>query len=52
MRRFAQIALLACLCALASAALAFDNGQFGDVPAKAPIGFRSKANGCRFPNTP
>jgi hypothetical protein len=33
MRRFAQIALLASSCALASAAFAFDNGQFGNVPA-------------------
>ncbi len=32
MRRFAQIALLACLSALAGAALAFDNGQFENVP--------------------
>jgi hypothetical protein len=34
MRRFAQIGLLACMSALASvAALAFDNGQYEDVPA-------------------
>ena len=33
MRRFAQIALLACLPALSGAALAFDNGQFENVPA-------------------
>ena len=33
MRRFAQVALLACLPALASAALAFDNGQYENVPA-------------------
>ena len=33
MRRFAQIALLVSSCALASAALAFDNGQFENVPA-------------------
>ena len=33
MRRFAQIALLASGCALASAALAFDNGQYENVPA-------------------
>src|SRR3984893_5806259 len=32
MRRFAQIVLLACLSALASAALAFDNGQYDNVP--------------------
>lgn len=32
-RRFAQIGLLACLSALASAALAFDNGQYDNVPA-------------------
>ena len=32
MRRFAQIALLACLSALAGAALAFDNGQYENVP--------------------
>jgi hypothetical protein len=33
MRRFAQIALLASGCVLASAALAFDNGQYENVPA-------------------
>jgi hypothetical protein len=33
MRRLAQIALLACCCALAGAALAFDNGQYENVPA-------------------
>src|ERR1700732_1441013 len=33
MRRFAQIALLATGCALGSAALAFDNGQYDNVPA-------------------
>jgi hypothetical protein len=33
MRRFAQIILLACLSALTSAALAFDNGQYENVPA-------------------
>ena len=33
MRRFAQIALLACLSALASTALAFDHGQYENVPA-------------------
>ena len=33
MRKFAQIILLACLSALTSAALAFDNGQFENVPA-------------------
>ena len=32
MRRFAQIALLACLSALAGAAFAFDNGQYENVP--------------------
>jgi len=32
MRRFAQIVLLACLSALASGALAFDNGQYDNVP--------------------
>src|ERR1700694_6313283 len=33
MRRFAQIALLGCCCALAGAALAVDHGQFENVPA-------------------
>jgi hypothetical protein len=33
MRRFAQIALLACLPMLAGAAFAFDNGQYENVPA-------------------
>jgi hypothetical protein len=33
MRRFAQMALLACWSVLASAALAFDNGQYENVPA-------------------
>ncbi len=33
MRRFAQIAVLACCAALATAALAFDNGQYENVPA-------------------
>ena len=33
MRRFAQIALLACLPLLAGAAFAFDNGQYENVPA-------------------
>jgi hypothetical protein len=32
MRRFAQIALLACLSALTGAALAFDHGQYENVP--------------------
>jgi hypothetical protein len=32
MRKFAQIILLACLSVLTSAALAFDNGQFENVP--------------------
>ena len=32
MRRFAQIALLGCLSALGRAALAFDNGQYDNVP--------------------
>jgi hypothetical protein len=32
MRRFAQIAVLVCLSALAGAALAFDNGQYENVP--------------------
>jgi hypothetical protein len=32
MRRFAQITLLACASALGSAALAFDNGQYDNVP--------------------
>jgi hypothetical protein len=32
MRRFAQIGLMACASALGSAALAFDNGQYDNVP--------------------
>jgi hypothetical protein len=41
MRRFAQIASLACLSALASAALAFDNGQYENVPADIRAWFKS-----------
>ena len=33
MRRFAPIALLAACCACAGTALAFDNGQYENVPA-------------------
>jgi len=33
MRRLAQIGLLACFSTLAGAALAFDNGQYENVPA-------------------
>jgi hypothetical protein len=40
MRRFAQIALLASSCAVASAALAFDNGQYEYVPADVRGGFK------------
>ena len=32
MRRLAQVVLLACVSALTSAALAFDNGQYDNVP--------------------
>jgi hypothetical protein len=32
MRRLAQVALLACVSVLTSAALAFDNGQYDNVP--------------------
>jgi len=40
MRRFAQIALLACLSALAGAALAFDNGQYENVPPEIRAWFK------------
>jgi hypothetical protein len=41
MRRFAQVALLACMTASSCAALAFDNGQFNDVPADIRAWFKS-----------
>src|SRR6478752_1997299 len=41
MRRFAQIGLLACFSALAGAAVAFDNGQYENVPADIRAWFRS-----------
>jgi hypothetical protein len=41
MRRFAQIGLLACSSALAGAALAFDNGQYENVPADIRAWFKS-----------
>ena len=41
MRRFAQLALLALLPALASAALAVDNGQFGNVSPDIRAWFKS-----------
>jgi len=41
MRRFAQVALLACMSALTSAALAFDNGQYDNVPADIRAWFKS-----------
>ena len=40
MRRFAQIALLACLSALTGAALAFDNGQYENVPPEIRAWFK------------
>ena len=44
MRRFAQIALLACLSALGGAALAFDNGQYENVPPEIRTGQRRQAH--------
>jgi len=41
MRRFAQIGLLACFSVLAGAALAFDNGQYENVPADIRTWFKS-----------
>jgi hypothetical protein len=41
MRRFTQVLLLACVAALTSAALAFDNGQYDDVPADIRAWFRN-----------
>jgi len=41
MRRLAQLVLLACLCALASAALAVDNGQYEHVPPDIRAWFKS-----------
>ena len=41
MRRFARIALLACLSVPAGAALAFDNGQYENVPAEIRSWFKS-----------
>jgi hypothetical protein len=41
MRRLAQVALLACMSAFASAALAFDNGQYDNVPADIRAWFKS-----------
>jgi hypothetical protein len=40
MRRFAQIALLACLSGLAGAAFAFDNGQYQNVPPEIRAWFK------------
>ena len=40
MRKFAQIALLACLLALARVALAFDSGQYENVPADVRAWFK------------
>src|SRR6266481_5255780 len=41
MRGFAQVALLACMSVLTSAALAFDNGQYENVPADIRAWFKS-----------
>jgi hypothetical protein len=41
MRGFARVALLACMSALTSAALAFDNGQYDNVPADIRAWFKS-----------
>ena len=41
MRRLAHIALLACLSALANAAIAFDNGQYENVPPDIRAWFKS-----------
>ncbi len=40
MRRFAPIALLAACCACAGTALAFDNGQYENVPAELRAWFK------------
>ena len=41
MRRFTQVLLPACAAALTSAALAFDNGQYDDMPADIRAWFRN-----------
>ena len=41
MRRLAQLALLACLSLPASAAIAFDNGQYDHVPPDIRAWFKS-----------
>src|SRR6201995_3279574 len=41
MRRLAQVYLLACSAALMGSALAFDNGQYNDVPADIRAWFKS-----------
>src|ERR1700709_256760 len=41
MRRLAHIALLACLSILATAAIAFDNGHYENVPADIRAWFKS-----------
>ena len=41
MRNFAFVAWLACLCTIGGAALAFDNGQYEDVPADIRAWFKS-----------
>jgi hypothetical protein len=41
MRRLAQVTLLACVCALFSAALAFDNGQYDSVSPDIRAWFKS-----------
>ena len=41
MRRLAQFALLACLSVLASAAIAFDNGQYDNVAPDIRAWFKS-----------
>ncbi len=46
MRRFAQVALFTCASVMAGAALAFDNGQYDDVPADIRAWFKS----VRAPN--
>jgi len=46
MRRLAQVVLLACLSALTSAALAFDNGQYDNVPADIRAWFKNGVPCC------
>jgi hypothetical protein len=41
MRKLAQVLLLACAAALTSTPLAFDNGQYNDVPADIRAWFKS-----------